>query len=112
MEEAQAGAASRQSYRDLCRRSRDPVQERQCRRGIATIAQDHEQAEAHGQRGEDTNLQGPNPVTGQIATAGPGAKQSLAKTGGSCSAGGQQFYQSDSLRTSIVRDVARTVISK
>jgi hypothetical protein len=30
----------------------------------------------------------------------------------SCSAGGQQFYQSDSLRTSIVRDVARTVISK
>jgi hypothetical protein len=30
----------------------------------------------------------------------------------SCNAGGQQFYQSDSLRTSIVRDVARTVISK
>ena len=30
----------------------------------------------------------------------------------SCRAGGQQFYQSDSLRTSIVRDVASTVISK
>src|ERR1700681_4873405 len=59
MEEAQAGAAPRQSYRDLCRRSRDPVQERQCRRGVATTAQDHGQAEAHGQRGEDTNLQGP-----------------------------------------------------
>src|ERR1700682_1847788 len=59
MEEAQAGAAPRQSYRDLCRRSCDPVQERQCRRGVATTAQDHEQAEAQGQRGEDTNLQGP-----------------------------------------------------
>jgi hypothetical protein len=30
----------------------------------------------------------------------------------SCSAGGQQFYHSDSLRTSIMRDVASTVISK
>jgi hypothetical protein len=35
-----------------------PVQEGQSRRGIATTAQDHEQAEANGQRGEDTNLQG------------------------------------------------------
>jgi hypothetical protein len=30
----------------------------------------------------------------------------------SSSASGQQFYQSDSLRTSIVRDLATTVISK
>jgi hypothetical protein len=30
----------------------------------------------------------------------------------SYNAGGRQFHQSDSLRTSIVRDVARTVISK
>jgi hypothetical protein len=36
-----------QSYRDLCRRSRDPVQERQSRRGVATTAQDNERAEAH-----------------------------------------------------------------
>ena len=47
------------SHRDLRRRSRDPVQERQSRRGVATTARDHGQAEAHGQRGEDTNLQGP-----------------------------------------------------
>src|SRR5438094_10185807 len=46
MEEARTGAMPRQSYRDLCRRSCDPVQERQCRSGIATTAQDHEQAEA------------------------------------------------------------------
>src|SRR6266702_3358918 len=59
MEEARTGATPRQSYRDLCRRSCDPVQERQCRPGIAATTQDHEQAEAHGQRGEDTNLQGP-----------------------------------------------------
>src|ERR1700740_2393410 len=56
MEEAWAGAKSRQSYRDLRGRSRDPVQERQSRGGAAAIAQDHEQAEAHGQRGEDTHL--------------------------------------------------------
>src|SRR6202011_4080989 len=31
----------------------------QCRPGTAATAQDHEQAEAHGQRGEDTNLQDP-----------------------------------------------------
>ena len=31
---------------------------RQRRRGFATTARDHGQAEAHGQRGEDTNLQG------------------------------------------------------
>src|SRR3979409_2789381 len=59
MAEARTGAMPRQSYRDLCRRSCDPVQERQCRSGTAATAQDHEQAEAHGQRGEDTNLQGP-----------------------------------------------------
>ena len=46
------------SHRDLRRRSRDPVQEGQSRRGLATTARDHGQAEAHGQRGEDTNLQG------------------------------------------------------
>jgi hypothetical protein len=56
MEEARAGATPRQSYRDLCRRSRDPVQEGQSRRGAAATAPDHERAEAHGQRGEDTNL--------------------------------------------------------
>ena len=48
-----------QSHRDLRRRSRDPVQEGQGRRGLATNARDHGQAEADGQRGEDTNLQGP-----------------------------------------------------
>src|ERR1700693_1779520 len=47
------------AYRNLRRRSCDPVQEGQCRPGTAATAQDHEQAEAHGQRGEDTNLQGP-----------------------------------------------------
>jgi hypothetical protein len=40
-----------------------------------------------------------------------GAKRTFAKKA-ECSAGGQQIYQSDSLRTSIMRDVARTVISK
>src|SRR6266404_1730801 len=59
MEDARAGAKSRLSYRDLCRRSRDPVQEGQSRRGVAATARDHGKAEAHGQRGEDTNLQGP-----------------------------------------------------
>jgi RNA-directed DNA polymerase len=57
MEEAWAGAKPRLTYRDLRRRSRDLVPERQSRRGIATTARDHGQAEAHGQRGEDTNLQ-------------------------------------------------------
>ena len=46
------------SHRDLRRRSRDPVQEGQGRRGAAPTARDHGQAEADGQRGEDTNLQG------------------------------------------------------
>src|ERR1700676_4326043 len=59
MEYARVGAKPRLSYRDLRRRSRDPVSERQSRRSLAATAQDHEQAKAHGQRGEDTNLQGP-----------------------------------------------------
>src|SRR5262245_9346603 len=58
MEDARARAKPRLSHRDLCRRPRDLVSERQSRRGLATTTQDHEQAEAHGQRGEDTNLQG------------------------------------------------------
>src|SRR5664279_3843411 len=59
MEEARAGAAPRQSHRDLCGRPRDSVQEGQGRSGSATTARDHGKTEAHGQRGEDTNLQGP-----------------------------------------------------
>src|ERR1700726_3907877 len=59
MEDARAGAKPRLSHRDLRRRPRDLVPERQSRRGVAESAQDYEQAEAHGQRGEDTNLQGP-----------------------------------------------------
>src|SRR5215217_6473175 len=58
MEDARAGAKSRLSHRKLCRRPRDPVPEGQSRRGVAATARDHGQAEAHGQRGEDTNLQG------------------------------------------------------
>src|SRR5712675_1603241 len=58
MEDARAGAKPRLTYRDLRRRSRDLVSEGQSRRGFATTARDHGQAEAHGQRGEDTNLQG------------------------------------------------------
>ena len=45
-------------HRDLCRRPRDPVPEGQSRRGLAATARDHGQAEADGQRGEDTHLQG------------------------------------------------------
>src|SRR5216684_1692050 len=56
MEDARAGAKPRLSHRDLCRRPRDPVSEGQSRRGLATTARDHGQAEADGQRGEDTNL--------------------------------------------------------
>jgi hypothetical protein len=41
-----AGAKPRLTYRDLRRRSRDLVPERQSRRGIATTARDHGQAEA------------------------------------------------------------------
>src|SRR5437667_12686097 len=59
MEDARAGAKPRLSHRDLRRRPRDPVPEGQSRRGVAATARDHEKAEAHGQRGEDTNLQGP-----------------------------------------------------
>jgi site-specific DNA recombinase len=58
LEEARAGATPRHTYRDLCRRPRDPVPEGQRRRGAATTARDHGQAEAHGERGEDTDLQG------------------------------------------------------
>src|SRR6202030_3167547 len=59
MEDARAGAKPRQSHRDLRRRPRDPVPEGQSRRGLAAPARAHGQAEAYGQRGEDTNLQGP-----------------------------------------------------
>src|SRR6478672_12814566 len=59
MEDARAGAKPRLSYCDLRRRSRDPVPKRQSRRSVAATARDHEKAEADGQRGEDTNLQGP-----------------------------------------------------
>ena len=46
------------SHRHLRRRPRDPVPEGQRRRGAAATARDHGQAEADGERGEDTNLQG------------------------------------------------------
>src|SRR6266852_3588005 len=58
IEDARAGAKPRLTYRDLRRRSRDLVSEGQSRRGLATTARDHGQTEAHGQRGEDTSLQG------------------------------------------------------
>src|SRR5882672_7765982 len=58
MEDARAGAKPRLSHRDLRRRPRDLVPERQSRRSLAATARDHEKAEAHGQRGENTNLQG------------------------------------------------------
>src|SRR5450631_3678752 len=58
VEETRAGAQSWYSDRDLRRRSRDPVQERQGRRGAVPTARDHGQAQADGQRREDTNLQG------------------------------------------------------
>src|SRR5882724_2461665 len=58
MEDARAGAKPRLSHRDLRRRPRDLVPERQSRRSLAAIARDHEKAEAHGQRRENTNLQG------------------------------------------------------
>src|SRR5215471_8664218 len=56
MEDARAGATPRLSHRDLCRRPRDL--ERQSRRGLVATARDHGKAEADGQRGQDTNLQG------------------------------------------------------
>jgi hypothetical protein len=59
IEEARTVATPWQSYRDLRRRSRDPMQEGQCRSGLAATARDHEKAEARGQWGEDANLQGP-----------------------------------------------------
>ena len=58
MEDARARSKPRHSPRDLRRRSRDPVPEGQSRRGIAATARGHGQAEAHGQQGEDTHLQG------------------------------------------------------
>src|SRR5215475_2017887 len=58
MEDARAGAKPRHSHRDLCRRSRDPMQAGQSRRGLVATARDHGKAEADGQRGQDTNLQG------------------------------------------------------
>jgi RNA-directed DNA polymerase len=58
LEEARAAATSRHAHRDLCRRPGDPVPEGQRRRSVATTARDHGQAEAHGERGEDTHLQG------------------------------------------------------
>src|SRR6516162_11010351 len=59
MEDARAGAKPRHSHRDLRRRSRNSVPYGQSRRGFVATARDHGKAEAHGQRGEDTNLQGP-----------------------------------------------------
>ena len=56
MEDARAGAKPRHSHRDLRRRPRDLVPERQSRKSFAATARDHGQAEAHGQRREDTNL--------------------------------------------------------
>jgi len=47
-----------QSDRELCRRSRDPVQKGQGPRGSGPHAGAHGAAEALGQRGEDKNLQG------------------------------------------------------
>jgi hypothetical protein len=41
-----------------------------------------------------------------------GGEADIGQNRRSCIARSQQFYQSDSLRTSIVRDVARTEISK
>src|SRR5246500_4895907 len=58
MEDARAGAKSWLSHRDLCRRPCDLVPERQSRRSLAATARDHGKAEADGQRGQDTNLQG------------------------------------------------------
>src|SRR5271165_4879292 len=57
MEDVRARANPRHAARDLCRRPRDPVQKRQSRSGLAKPAGDHGQAEAHGERGEYTDLQ-------------------------------------------------------
>src|SRR6266851_4194854 len=59
MEDAWPVAKPPLSHRDLRRRPRDLVPESQSRRVAAETAQDYEQAEAHGERGKDTNLQGP-----------------------------------------------------
>src|SRR5215213_8138806 len=56
MEETWAGAKPRLAHRDLRGRPRDPLQAGQGRRGVATAAGAHGQAEADGQRGEDTHL--------------------------------------------------------
>ena len=58
VEEVRARQEPWHSDRDLRRRSRDPVQEGQGRRGLAANARTHGQAEADGQRGEDAHLQG------------------------------------------------------
>src|SRR5580700_9185389 len=56
MEDARVGAKPRLSHRDLRRRPRDLVPKSQSRRSLASTARDHEKAEAHGQRGENTNF--------------------------------------------------------
>src|SRR5271156_2413137 len=56
LEDVRARAKPRHAARDLCRRPRDPVQKGQGRSGLAKPARDHGQAEAHGERGEDTDL--------------------------------------------------------
>src|ERR1700676_5809190 len=58
MEDAWAGAKPRLSHRDLRRRPRDLVPERQSRRSLAATARDHEKAEAHGNGGKNTNRKG------------------------------------------------------
>ena len=57
MEDVRARANPRRAARDLCGRSRDPVRKGQGRSGLAKPARDHGQAEADGERGEDTDLQ-------------------------------------------------------
>src|SRR5208337_2225535 len=57
MEDVRARANPRHAARDLRRRPRDPVQKGQRRRSLAATARDHGQAEADGERGEDTDLQ-------------------------------------------------------
>src|SRR6516165_10262380 len=58
VEEARPGAKPRHSPCHLCGRSCDPVPTGQRGEGAAPPARDHEQAEADGERGEDTDLQG------------------------------------------------------
>src|SRR5215472_11277545 len=58
VEEARPRAKPRHSPRHLCGRSCDPVPTGQRGEGAAPPARDHGQAEADGERGEDTDLQG------------------------------------------------------